>query len=101
MMYVAKLSAASSSRPKIGTPKISNVAWPASCKVTQRNLPDCCIVRRDPGGSSFLWQGVQYVLQKLVTDRHGRFEIYSLVVGIYRSTFCRFDDQLLGEPKRT
>src|SRR5215510_10278678 len=64
-------------------------------------LPDCCISRRESVAGRLLWQGLRNVLQKLVTDGHRRFGILPAVPGIYHAAFRDFDDQLLGQTKRT
>src|SRR6516225_5412570 len=64
-------------------------------------LPDCRIPRRDSAGGRLLWQGLQYVPQKLVTDGHRRFGILSAVPGIHHAAFRGFDGQLLRQTKRT
>ena len=62
----------------------------------EEKLSNGCIGRRYSGRGSLVWDGIQNVLQKLVADRHGRLEVLSLIIGIYRAAFCRLDGQLLG-----
>jgi hypothetical protein len=58
VMKVAKLSAASSSCPNIGTLKISNAACPTSWKVTQKNCPTAAW--GESSRSNFAWQQFHY-----------------------------------------
>src|SRR5438552_1466815 len=64
-------------------------------------LPDRCVPRRDSAGARILWQRLQNVPQKLVTEGHGRFRILPAVPGIHHAAFGGFDRQLLGQAERT
>src|SRR5262245_8874408 len=64
-------------------------------------LPDCCIPRGESAGGRFLWQGLQNVPQKLVTDGHRWFGVLAAVPRIHHAAFRGLDGQLLGQTKRT
>src|SRR6516165_5228440 len=99
-MYVAKLSAASSTCPKIGTLKMLNVACPTSCKVAKTNCPTAASAGVTPARLVFFRQRFQYVFQKIVAKSHRWLAILSPVPSIRDAAFRRLDGQLFGQTKR-
>src|ERR1700694_3901319 len=59
----------------------------------EEKLSDCCIGCREPVGIILVWQGSEYVLQKLVTYRHCRLEIFPSIPGVDGLALCRLDRQ--------
>jgi len=59
----------------------------------EEKLSDCRISRRETIAIVFVRQGSEYVLQKLVTYRHGGLESFPSILGVYGLALCCLNRQ--------